>query len=218
MEKEIVDNLILKAGLTAKDYKFEQEIPHRPNPLKLSKWLSREIEEVDSQIDLLEEKFNIKSTCTKGCAACCKQLIALAMSESLAIKPYIENLCKDEREKLKKKILEQCDILVKNNLTNKEINNIQNEKILQKKYFELDMSCAFLDEENSCLIHRVRPSLCWSYRNYGNRSDCEKDYDVDSTIKYGDWEHRVFERILIARPTREGVFVLPFAIKKMMEW
>ena len=42
MEKEIVDRLIFKSGMTAKDYKFEQEIPKRPNPLKLSKWLSKE--------------------------------------------------------------------------------------------------------------------------------------------------------------------------------
>ena len=29
MEKEIVDRLIFKSGMTAKDYKFEQEIPKR---------------------------------------------------------------------------------------------------------------------------------------------------------------------------------------------
>lgn len=61
-------------------------------------------------------------------------------------------------------------------------------------------------------------SLCWSYRNYGDKADCEKDYDVESTIKYDDWEHRVFERILTARPPRNGLYVLPFAIKEMMEW
>lgn len=56
------------------------------------------------------------------------------------------------------------------------------------------------------------------YRNYGDKADCEKDYDVESTIKYDDWEHRVFERILTARPPRNGLYVLPFAIKEMMEW
>ena len=111
MEKEIVDRLIFKSGMTAKDYKFEQEIPKRPNPLKLSKWLSKEIEEVEKQIDLIEEEFEVKCTCEKGCSACCRQLIALSMSECLAIKPYIENLSKDEREKLKRKVLEQCHIL-----------------------------------------------------------------------------------------------------------
>ena len=35
---------------------------------------------------------------------------------------------------------------------------------------------------------------------------------------YDDWEHRVFERILTARPPRNGLYVLPFAIKEMMEW
>ena len=50
------------------------------------------------------------------------------------------------------------------------------------------------------------------------KADCEKDYDVESTIKYDDWEHRVFERILTARPPRNGLYVLPFAIKEMMEW
>lgn len=76
----------------------------------------------------------------------------------------------------------------------------------------------FLDEENSCLIYKVRPSLYWSYRNYGDKMECEKDYDVTSTIKYGDWEYRVFERILTARPPKKGLYVLPFAIKEMMEW
>lgn len=86
MEKEIVDRLIFKSGMTAKNYKFEQEIPKRPNPLKLSKWLSKEIEEVEKQIDLIEEEFEVKCTCEKGCSACCRQLIALSMSECLAIK------------------------------------------------------------------------------------------------------------------------------------
>lgn len=219
MEKEILDKLIIESGMTAKEYKFEQEIPKRPNPLKLSKWLSYEIEEVGRQIDKLEEEFDVECTCTKGCASCCKQLIALSMSECLAMKPYIENLCAEEKNKLKKTILEQCEILEKHNITNKEINNMRNEKFLQNKYFNLNMTCAFLDNLNSCLIYKVRPSLCWSYRNYGNSLECEKNYDVESTIKYGDWEHRVFERILTARPpTREGLLVLPFAVKKMMEW
>lgn len=218
MEKEIVNKLILKSGMTARDYKFEQEIPKRPNPLKLSKWLSKDIEEVEKQIDLIEEEFKVKCTCEKGCSACCRQLIALSMSECVAIKPYIENLPKGEKDELKKKVLEQCDILTRHNITNKEINIARNEKILQDKYFKLSMPCVFLDEENSCLIYNVRPSLCWSYRNYGNKMECEKDYDVASTIKYGDWEHRVFERILIARPPKKGLYILPFAIKEMMDW
>ena len=179
---------------------------------------SKEIEEVEKQIDLIEEEFEVKCTCEKGCSACCRQLIALSMSECLAIKPYIENLSKDEREKLKRKVLEQCHILEENNITNKVINTTRKEEVIQDKYFKLKMPCVFLDEENSCSIYKVRPSLCWSYRNYGDKADCEKDYDVESTIKYDDWEHRVFERILTARPPRNGLYVLPFAIKEMMEW
>ena len=102
--------------------------------------------------------------------------------------------------------------------TNKVINTTRKEEVIQDKYFKLKMPCVFLDEENSCSIYKVRPSLCWSYRNYGDKADCEKDYDVESTIKYDDWEHRVFERILTARPPRNGLYVLPFAIKEMMEW
>lgn len=218
MEKQIFEMLILKSGMTAKNYKFEQEVPRRPNPLKLSKWLSKEIEEAERQIELIEEEFNVKCTCEKGCAACCRQLIGVCMSECLAIKPYIENLSKIEKDKLKKKVLEQCKILEKNYITNTTLNFARNEKNLQDKYFKLSMPCVFLDEQNSCMIYKVRPSLCWSYRNYGDRKACEKDYDVPSTIKYNDWEHRVFERILTARPPKKGLYILPFAIKEMMEW
>lgn len=218
MEKEIIDKLIFESAMTAKDYQFEQEVPKRPNPLKLSKWLSKDIEEAERQIDLIEEQFNVKCTCEKGCSACCKQLIALSMSECLAIKPYIENLSKDKREELKKKVLEQCSILEKHNITNNVINVTRNEKVLQDRYFKLGMPCVFLNEENSCSIYSVRPLLCWSYRNYGDKEECEKDYDVPTTIKYGDWEHRVFERILTARPPHKGLYVLSYAIKEMMGW
>ena len=152
MENEIVNKLILKSGITAKNYKFEQEIPKRPNPLKLSKWLSKDIEEVEKQIDLIEEEFKVKCTCEKGCSACCRQLIALSMSECLAIKPYIENLSKDEKDELKRKVLEQCNILEENNITNKELNIVRNEKVLQDKYFKLGIPCVFLDEEKSSVL------------------------------------------------------------------
>lgn len=218
MDKEIVDKLIFKSGIIAKYYQFEQEVPKRPNPLKLSKWLSKEIAEVEKQIDLIEEQFDVKCTCRKGCSACCKQLIGLSMSECLAIKPHIENLSKDKREVLKNNVLKQCGILEEHNITNRVINSTQNEKVFQDKYFKLDMPCVFLDEENSCSIYSVRPSLCWSYRNYGDKEQCEKDYDVPTTIKYGDWEHRVFERILTARPPHKGLYVLPYAVKEMMGW
>ena len=218
MEKNRVEELILKSGITAKNYKFEQEVPRRPNPLKLSKWISQEIKEVERQIDLIEEEFDVKCTCEQGCSACCRQLIALSMSECLAIKPNIENLSTDEKEKLKNKVLEQCEILEKSGITNSAIAVARNEKILQEQYFKLSAPCVFLDEENSCMIYDVRPSLCWSYRNYGDREACEKNYDVPTTIKYDDWEHRVFERILTARPSKKGLYVLAFAIKEMMEW
>lgn len=218
MEENRVEKLILKSGVTAKSYKFEQEVPRRPNPLKLSKWISQEIEEVERQIDLIEKEFDVKCTCRKGCSACCRQLIALSMSECLAIKPYIENLSANEKDKLKNKVLEQCGILEKSGITNSAIAVTRNEKVLQEQYFKLSTPCIFLDEENSCMIYKVRPSLCWSYRNYGDREACEKSYDVLSTIKYDDWEHRVFERVLTARPSKKGLYVLPFAIKDMMEW
>ncbi len=218
MIEDKFDEILWQSGMTAKDYKFEQEVPNRPNPLKLSKWLAQEIEEVTEQIDKIENEIGMKCSCEKGCSACCNQLIAMSISECSAIQPYIKSFSKEKLEELKRKVLEQCDILEKNNLTNKEINKIRNEKKLQKQYFDLNISCVFLDEENLCSIYRVRPSLCWSYRNYGDKADCEQNFDVSTTIKYDDWESRVFERILAARPTKEELYVLPFAIKKIMGW
>ena len=153
MENEIVNKLILKSGIIAKNYKFEQEIPKRPNPLKLSKWLSKDIEEVEKQIDLIEEEFKVKCTCEKGCSACCRQLIALSMSECLAIKPYIENLSKDEKDELKRKVLEQCNILEENNIT---------------YYFEAHKENKVKDGNRDKTYWEIKKSQTYERRNYAD--------------------------------------------------
>ena len=62
-------------------------------------------------VDELEHINGIQSVCKKGCAACCKQCIAVISSEIPAIENYINGVGVDTKETIKQKTVEICAIL-----------------------------------------------------------------------------------------------------------
>jgi Fe-S-cluster containining protein len=212
---------IEKSAKLASEYKFKQEIPNSPNALKLSKWYANEIEEVTEQINTNEKNCNITCSCSKGCAACCQQLIVVGNVETQAFSLTIENLSTDEKALLKEKVESQCLILQANSITPEimasPFYNEKQQHEMQKKYFELQMQCPLLNDQNECIIYKQRPTLCWSYRFYGNKEQCSTSYDLSNSIKYFDWEHAVSIRLYEAkRPKRYDLVPIQFALKNLL--
>lgn len=189
-------------------YVPKQEIPQSPNPLKLSKWFCKEISDYMAQIDAIEQECGVKCVCSKGCAHCCKQLIAISMSEFLAMQPILDNLPREKRLKLKEEAIKQNIILKENGIvTMCSTSNIDIYEY-QKKYFDLQLKCPLLDENNSCLVYEVRPFNCSTYRNYGSPEDCKKDCSVHTVAKYDDWESVGLKRLYSARKPDRYIWIL----------
>lgn len=221
-EKKVkIQELILESGITANDYVFVNGTPQSSNGVGLSKWIEKEIEEVDEQINNLEKKHNLKSVCKKGCCECCKQCIVVISSECPAIETHIRRMDSETQMMLKRKTLELCKELNEIGINDRRVNSCISDSMqrkLQEDYFRLNKQCIFLDNNDACMIHSVRPSLCWAYREYDTSEKCAESCFSDTGIKFDDWEKRVTERLISARKPSGKLQILPFAIKKCMNW
>lgn len=220
--KSNLNALLLSSSHVADSFVFPQEIPNSPNPLSLCKWYANEIKTVTEQIDILEQAHNTFTTCSKGCAACCHQLIAITYLEHLIIEFTLNNLPLDERTRIKETVYDQCNFLNNHGYSQNSLSSlfISPEKYnkMQEEYFSFGLPCPLLTQNKTCSIYSLRPTLCWSYRNYGNTIQCTQTWEVPTTLKYDDWESKVAKRFYqIKRPSRKyTLMILQFALLTML--
>ena len=130
-------------------------------------------------IESLEKAQGLTCVCGKGCSACCCQLITVYPKEAEIAAEYLDSIVKgSKREKLKKKISGQIDLLASQGITEKAVKEISdrggvNELVLKEHYVTLNIPCPLLTEEGHCMIYPVRPVSCWDYRCYGSSEDCK---------------------------------------------
>lgn len=120
---------------------------------------------------------SVPTTCKKGCAACCKQLVSVSPQEVAAIAvAYPEKLLSK-----KKKIAEQIELLsalaaqVFGDETEHVITDNKALEAYSKKneqladlWWDNQVACVFLKDDNTCSIYDARPIAC---RGYYVRSD-----------------------------------------------
>ena len=213
-EKKL-DETILYSKKKSINFTPTQEIPKGPNPLKLSKWCANEISTFNNEIDKIESECAIQCTCTKSCSACCNQLIVLSSSEFLALQPALDNIVGPIKKLLLEKTKQQCAVLENNNITNSSVtfaHSIERQQKIQEAYFNLNIPCPLLNENKECIVYPVRPTNCWTYRNYGDKSDCEASHSVPYSIKYDDWEEPYLKRLFNAKKPNK-IAVLQFMLK-----
>jgi len=218
---QTLELLVQNSGTKAHQFQFPESIPTRPNVLKLSKWYAMEIFIIEEQINKLEQELGISSSCQKGCAACCMQLIVLNNADTLMLELAINNLGQHTKRKIKDTIMEQCQILTKNGFHNSSIPipmSRPSQLEMQKKFFSLKLPCPLLDENGSCSVYSVRPSQCWSYRNYGSPSDCSTTPNPPAGIAFEDWERQLLHRLLqTKKPSlHANLTILQFALQSSL--
>lgn len=118
--------------------------------------------------------------------------------------------------------MKQCEFLTQHGYYEQNLLSdfISDNKILamQKEFFSFNLPCPLLNDDKICSIYPVRPTLCWSYRNYGNPAQCSQTWDLPTTVKYNDWEAQITKRLYkIKRPTRKNsLVILQFALFTML--
>lgn len=213
-------DLLLRSGELFTNLKFPNTIPNSPNALMMYKWYKQEVVFASDQLDFLEQSCAHQNACEKGCSGCCNQLIAISDVELLALKTPLQNLSVAERKTLKCNTLKICNVLTDNGIALNSpmaTKSKTSEQELQEKYFNLNLPCPLLNDQQECSFYEVRPSACWFYRCYGNPTDCSESWNYPSSINYDLLSSLVMRRLYTAKkPTKRGLMILPFALLELL--
>ena len=104
-------------------------------------------------------------SCTKGCGACCNQLVPVTQLEARYLVKLLESMPKAKRQKYKLRFDEAYHRLREAGVLQELLNpeNITDNIIeFGLKYFQLGIPCPFL-ENSSCSIYTERPLRCREY-------------------------------------------------------
>jgi Fe-S-cluster containining protein len=123
------------------------------------------------------EKEGLTVSCTKGCGACCRQLVPISVTEARRLRELIDEMPEPRRRTIRRRFdagrerLEQAGMLEK--LRDPERISKEDARTLGLEYFSLGIACPFLEEE-SCSIHSDRPIACREYLVTSPAENCSK--------------------------------------------
>lgn len=105
-------------------------------------------------------------SCTKGCGACCRQLVPVAQSEAVRLSEVVEAFPEPQRSTILARF-EHAEQRAKDaglyeRLADPESFSSDELKDVPMAYFRLGIACPFLEEE-SCSIYDERPLACREY-------------------------------------------------------
>jgi Fe-S-cluster containining protein len=116
-------------------------------------------------------------TCHRGCAACCRQLVPVSVTEAIALIELIGKMAPEIRAKVmagfETAIAKVTDGGILEYFKPGELTNIAISREVALKYFELRIDCPFLENE-ACLIHAQRPLSCREYLAVSPPENCWK--------------------------------------------
>ena len=104
-------------------------------------------------------------SCTKGCGACCRQLVPLSPPEAWMIADLVAGLPEARRADVRTAFTKAGEVLQRSGLMEQltgRIESTDHMTALALAYFGLGVPCPFLRDE-SCSIYPYRPSICREY-------------------------------------------------------
>ncbi len=116
---------------------------------------------------------NSPSSCSKGCDACCSQLIPLSAAEVFYLKRQVNLLPNAQQKKIRHRFTEIHQTLEKYQQQPNQVNFD-----FEQKYFELKQACPFIDK-GACIIYQQRPLVCREYHVSSSPSLCENPYTTN---------------------------------------
>ena len=102
-------------------------------------------------------------SCTKGCGACCRQLVPIRKMEARRLAAYVDSLPEPRRSTIRERFHAAAANLVASGmrvrLDTHDALDQRGRIALKLDYFDLGIPCPFLEEE-SCGIYSERPLVC----------------------------------------------------------
>jgi Fe-S-cluster containining protein len=129
---------------------------------------------VDSAVDEVVEQGRTIS-CTKGCGACCRQLVPISEIEARGIRDLVRSMPEPRRSHVMARFAEAQRRLADAGLLDKLHSRADWDEDafmeIGTRYFHQRIPCPFLEDE-SCSIHLDRPVVCREYLVTSPAANC----------------------------------------------
>jgi len=169
-EEPVDDELAIVAvnlKLGNKALSAEIAVPAGPTRLRDLLPIVQGISEAIADSSVAAEEAQGRSvSCKKGCAACCRQLVAITEVEARRIHDLVESLPEPNRAHVRARFsearrrLDEAGLL--DELLERETWDMDRHGAIVNRYFRQGIACPFLEEE-LCSIYADRPITCREY-------------------------------------------------------
>lgn len=136
-----------------------------PKPLRLAELALNTMGISDRLVDLgvkRDERAGNAVSCRRGCAACCRQVVALSPPEAWLIADVVAGMSPARRAEVLAGFAAAGDALDRTGLRASFLARIESREQMDRlvvAYFDMGVPCPFLRDE-SCSIYPYRPSMC----------------------------------------------------------
>ncbi|MDH5324337.1 MAG: YkgJ family cysteine cluster protein [Gammaproteobacteria bacterium] len=180
----------MQIRLGGKQEDISLDVPNKPSKSTVTLPLLRHIVQ-KAEITAIESasRDGKEITCSKGCAACCRQLIAIPPTEAMYIQKLIGRLSKPRQKIIRQRFKDTKEKIHSSGLLEHvmQLSGDTDLVTVALDYFRLQIPCPFLEQE-CCSIYAERPLACREYLVVNPPERC-------------------------ANPTRETIDMLSFPVK-----
>jgi Fe-S-cluster containining protein len=148
---------------------IETRLEVSPRPIKPQQALPALMHLVNAVVQETEKEIarkGLKISCTKGCGACCRQLVPISDVEAHHLRALVDAMPPERRRTIEARFAEASRRLeeagLKDYLMAPTGHTRDEAAAFGLKYYALDLACPFLEDE-SCSIHPDRPLVCREY-------------------------------------------------------
>lgn len=152
----------LELSIAGKRLQLELSVPRGPTrPVRL---LAHFRALADTVVDIACEGKSI--SCTKGCGACCRQLVPISAVEARRLRELLDELPEPRAAEIRARFASARERLAEAGLLEALLDpqriGDEQAQAFGLEYFAHGIACPFLEDE-SCSIHRERPIACREY-------------------------------------------------------
>lgn len=148
-----------------------------PRPMRLAELamgfvgLSSKLSDIETRVS---EKKGLPIACTKGCGACCRQLLQVSAPEAWLLADLVRSMPSARQALVRGRFADAIAKIAESPMKEvfeREAFASADVMTIGVDYFQLGIPCPFLEEE-SCSIHPQRPSICREYLVTSPASHC----------------------------------------------
>jgi Fe-S-cluster containining protein len=180
----------IRIALETPDWRIESSLPVPVEPAPIETWLPFLHALSDEAARLAEQaagRAGKRVSCRKGCAACCRQLVAISLVEARALARLVAEMPEPRQSEIRARFAQAAQRLAEISTpagaapadpNRKELPLIEtDQQRLGAAWFALRIACPFLDDE-ACGIHPSRPLVCREYLVTSPPEACSRLFEI----------------------------------------